>query len=140
MKKVNEKTEWNVIKEMAKELGLKFVGVKKEILIEQVNNKIDELKASEKPKKSGKWFEQEGAFPYTEGSLAIITNHKNKAIVGRMVEIVGPSTKRNAIKCWLINPKNGGRQKTCLSLDFEMVTGYTPQYPVVVETISYVMA
>ena len=90
-------------------------------------------------KKAGKWFEMENAFPFTEGSLATITNHQNKAILGRMVEVVGPSTKRNALKGYLINPKNGQRQNTCLSLDFDMITEYQPQYPVVVPTSSIVL-
>ena len=146
MKKVNMETNWNTIKETAKELGVKFVGVNKEVIIENINAKIDEMeaqKASEQPevkKESGKWYNQEGAFPYTEGSLMIITSHKNQAIVGRMVEVAGPSTKRNAVKCWLINEKTGGKQKTCLSLDFDMVTKYIPQYPMVVETTSRVIA
>ena len=138
MKKVNNETNWNTIKETAKELDIKFVGVKKETIIENINNKIEELeaaKAQETKKPKGKWYEQEGAFPYTEGSLAIISNHKNAVIVNRMVEIAGPSTKRNAIKCWLINEKTGARQKTCLSLDFDMVTEYIPQYPTIVQPI-----
>ena len=145
MKKVNAETNWNTIKETAKELGIKFVGVAKETIIENINNKIEEMEAAkaketETKKPTGKWYEQEGAFPYQAGDLMIITNHKNAAILNRMVEIAGPSTKRNAVKCWLINPKTGGRQKTCLSLDFDMVTKYTPQYPVIVETTSIVVA
>jgi len=128
MKKVTMETNFNVIKETAKELEIKFVGVKKEVLVEQINAKIDSLK----PKKAGKWFEQENAFPYNEGDLSIIVNHKNKAIVGRMFEIVGPSTKKNAFKGYLINPKTGARQGTCLSLDFDMVETFTPQYPALV--------
>ena len=141
MKKVNAETNWNTIKETAKELDIKFVGVKKEILIQEINAKIEEMEAAKKEKApKGKWYDQEGAFPYQAGGLMVITNHKNSAIVGRMVEIAGPSTKRNAVKCWLINEKTGGRQKTCLSLDFDMVTEYIPQYPVVVETTSIVVA
>jgi len=132
MKKISMDTNFNTIKEMAKELNIKFVGIKKEILVEQINAKIEETASTEKPKKAGKWFEQENAFPYTEGSLMIITNHKNSAILGRMVEVVGPSTKRNAFKGYLINPNSGARQGTCLSLDFEMVTEHTPQYPSII--------
>ena len=127
MKKVTIETNYNVIKEVAKELGINYVGIKKEVLVEQVNTKIDSLA----PKKGGKWYEQENAFSFTEGSLAIITNHKNKAIMGRMVQITGPSSKRNAVKCHLISPKDGAHQKTALSLDFDMITEYIPQYPVV---------
>ena len=129
MKKITIETNYNVMKEMAKELGINYVGVKKEDLVKMINEKIE--KQNKKPVKKGKWYEQEGAFPFQIGDLAIITNHPNKGILGRMVEIVGPSSKRNAVKCYLINPKNGGRQKTCLSLDFDMITKYNPQYLVV---------
>lgn len=144
MKKLNMETKFNVVKEMANELGIKYVGVKKEVIIENINNKIDEIEASKsqesqetpkETKKAGKWYEQEGAFPYTEGTLMIITNHPNKAIVGRMVEVSGPSTKRNAVKCFLISGKNGQKQKTHLSLDFDMVTEHTPQYPALIPSI-----
>ena len=106
MKKVNAETNWNTIKETAKELGVKFVGVNKEILIQEINTKIEEMEAAKKEEtkaSKGKWYDQEGAFPYQAGGLMVITNHKNQAIVGRMVEIAGPSTKRNAVKCFFIN-------------------------------------
>lgn len=130
MKKVTIETNYNVMKELAKKFGINYVGVKKEDLVNMINQKIEESK----PKKGGKWYEQEGAFPFKPGDLVILVNHPNKAINGRMVEVVGPSSKRNALKGYLINPKTGGKQKTCLSLDFDMVELYTSQYPMVVNS------
>ena len=127
MEKVTIETNYNVMKELAKKLEINYVGVKKEDLVKIINQKIKESK----PKKGGKWYEKEGSFPYKEGDIVVIVNHPNKAIIGRMVEVVGPSTKRNAIKGHLISPKDGGRQKTCLSLDFDMVELKQMNYPVV---------
>ena len=138
MKKINVNTNYNVMKELAKQLGINYVGVKKEDLVNMINQKIEEQ--NKQTKKGGKWYEQEDAFPFQIGDLAIITNHPNKAIVGRMIQIVGPSSKRNAVKCHLINPKTGGHQKTCLSLDFDMITKHNPQYLVPVITTSYIIA
>lgn len=131
MKKVNNETHYNTLKEIAKELGIKFVGIKKEVIIENINKKIDELNKSEKPKKGGKWFEQENAFPYNEGEILEIINHKNAAIIGRRVQVIGPSTKRNAIKVQLICINTGSLQKTKLSLDFEIVEKVQMNYPVI---------
>ena len=133
MKKVNMETNYNVMKEVAKELGLKFVGIKKEDLVNSINNKIDEMEKSKKEnKKSNKWYDQENAFPYQEGDIAFInTNFKDKGIHNRMIQIQGPSTKKNAVKVKLYNPKTGETQKTCFSLDFGMFDLYSPQYPTI---------
>lgn len=71
-------------------------------------------------KTSGKWYEQEGAFPYEAGQKIEITemeNRKHSFLDGRTAIINGPSTKKNAVKAQLIN-KDGKLQKTQVTFNF----------------------
>lgn len=121
MKKVTLETPYNEMIKVARELNVKFVGIKKEVIVESINKKIDEMKPATPTK--GKWHEQENAFPYEVGQMVIInSSYRHKGIHNRIVEVSGPSTKRNAIKGHLINPLNGEKQKTCISLDFKDIT------------------
>lgn len=120
MKKVTLETHYNELVKAARELNLKFVGIKREVLVKSINDAIDAMKPT--PTR-GKWYEQENAFPYEIGQMVIInTSYRHKGIHNRIVEVTGPSTKRNAIKGHLINPLNGEKQKTCISLDFVDIT------------------
>lgn len=96
-----------------------------EVLVDQGTNELEVTgtaettktpAAEEKPKKL-KWYEEEGAFPYQAGdTVQIITGkdlHLRKAVV------VGPSTKKNALKAQLIHPIKNEPQKTQCSFDFD---------------------
>lgn len=80
-----------------------------------------EQKETPAPKTTGKWFEQEGAFPYKEGQKIQIIEMENKAhsfLNGRFAVINGPSTKKNAVKAQLINDKTNQLQKTNVTFNF----------------------
>jgi len=153
-------TEYRDIAAKAKELGLNYVGVKKDALLDQVNEMIAkinngeatlpeiEVPTAEDQDESGeietnedgtttaprakrertqaaprvkakKWFEEEGAFTFAEGDIVQIESGKD--LIGRKVEVVQPSAKKNAFKGYLLHPVTGERQKTFLSVDFDRV-------------------
>lgn len=149
-------SEYRDIVTKAKEVGVYYVNVKKDILFENVNAKIqmindgkaelpvldtpvveDENVSTEEGEvtstptakrertpaaprvKAPKWFEEKDANPYQAGDVVQIETGKD--LIGRKVEVVQPSTKKNALKGYLINPVNGQRQKTFLSVDFDRV-------------------
>lgn len=73
---------------------------------------------------TGKWYEQDGAFPYQAGQKIEITemeNTKHSFLNGREAVIVGPSTKKNAVKAQLVNPKNGKLQKTECTFNYSEI-------------------
>lgn len=69
--------------------------------------------------KAPKWFEEEGAFPYKDGDVVEIVSGKD--LIGRLVQVKQPSTKKNALKGHLIHPTTNQLQKTFLSVDFDRV-------------------
>ena len=84
---------------------------------------VDQIKPVEKvtKKSSGKWYDQEGAYPYIKGQkieIIHMNNEKYNFLVGRTAIINGPSAKRNATKAQLVNPSTGKLQKTNVTFNF----------------------
>lgn len=126
MKKVNKETHYNVIKSTAAQLGIKFVGVRKDDLIAAVNNKISE----QEPLSTTKWYEVEGAYSFSKGEMVKIVG--GKCLLGRTAKVEKPSSKKNAIKAFLLNDKTGTFQKTCITVDIENIEIVETQLPAVI--------
>lgn len=124
MKKVTIETNYKALQEIAKLFDLKAVGVKAETLVEEINAKIDEMKA---PAKKGKWYENETP-AFAEGDMALV---KSGWAVGRRVTIVKPSAKKNAFKAQLLSPKDGALQGTLVTVDECDLELYIPQLPAI---------
>ncbi|MNK38818.1 hypothetical protein D3C87_574140 [compost metagenome] len=129
MKKVNSETKYNVLQEIGKLFDLKVVGVKGEVLIGQINEKIDSLMAG--AKKPGKWYENT-ELPFKEGDIVDVTAGWAE---GWQVQIVKPSAKVNAFKARRYNPKSGDLQGTLVTIDVEDMVLYTPHYPILVAEV-----
>lgn len=104
-------------------------GVETATLVESINSAIEDLKSGKASRAKAKWFEVEGAYPYTEGDVVKITS--GDILVGRFAEVVRPSSKANAIKAYLLTPKEGERQGTLITLDFDKIekSAFVPVAP-----------
>jgi len=160
--------EYRDIAAKAKELGLSYVGVKKDALLEEVNamiakinngeaevpaaeaseineeNEENENEGTETPetgtpspaqaaakKAAGKqkertvrqaakkWFEEPGANPYNEGDVVEIIG--GKYLIGRKLQVLEPSAKKDMVKGKLIHPVTGGLQNTVIAIAFERI-------------------
>ncbi|MDF2534225.1 MAG: hypothetical protein K0R18_382 [Bacillales bacterium] len=129
MKNVSIETNYNVLKEIGKLFELKVNGIKAAILIDQINERIDEMNSQPKAK-GGKWFENETP-AFNENDLVIV---KSGWATGRQALIVKPSAKKNAFKAQLFNPKSGTPQGTLVGLDEVDIELYVPQFPVLAQT------
>lgn len=127
MKNVSIETKYAVLQEIGKLFDLKVVGIKAEVLVEQINEKINAL--SNKPTKSGKWYENV-ELPFKEGDIVNVISGWAE---GRQVKIVKPSAKVNAFKGQLFNPKTGTLQDTLVGIDMVDIELYVPNLPVIVE-------
>ncbi|MNJ89950.1 hypothetical protein D3C87_75390 [compost metagenome] len=127
MKKVSIETGYNVLKEVGKLFDLKVVGIKAEVLVEQINKEIDALNS--KPAKSGKWYENV-ELPFKEGDIVNVISGWAE---GRQIKIVKPSAKVNAFKGQLFNPKTGTPQGTLVGIEMADIELYVPNLPVIVE-------
>lgn len=69
-----------------------------------------------------KWHEVEGAYTYQAGDIVkVIEVEPKQILVGRYVEVVKPSRKRNALKGHLVNDKDGSLQGTLVTFDFHKI-------------------
>jgi hypothetical protein len=130
MKKVNENTKWNEIKETAKELGINPIGIKKPLLIETINNKIDELEKAEKknePKK--KWYEVEEV-PVQINDIAEVVNRD--FLLGRRLIVTEYSNKPGFVRGYMINEKTGAYMKTLGSYKITQIKKVDLQLPMVI--------
>jgi hypothetical protein len=127
MKKLSMDTNYKVAQEIAKLMDLKFVGVKAEVLINQINEKIDEMKAP--VKKGGKWYENKEV-AFKEGDIVNVVSGWAE---GRQVKIVKPSAKVDAFKGQLYNPKTGVTQDTLVGVDAKDIELYIPNLPVLAQ-------
>lgn len=126
MKKFESTAKYKEVTPVAKELGIKFVGVKTEVLIELVNAKIEEMEAAKAPKaprkqKASKTLADYGLF---EGQVVTITGFdvKGKTILaGREVQITRPSRAKGYIKGRLINSETGEAQKTEIAITMDII-------------------
>lgn len=108
---VDINTDWEEIKEMAKEFDLNVGGVKKEELIEAVNRKVLEYQGNDKPK----WYEIHGCMYNAGDEVRILNGH----LEGRRAIINKPSAKKFAVKGFLINEKTGEEQVTNIALNYD---------------------
>lgn len=86
--------------------------------VEQSAEQVEQP-TSEGKTKSKKWYEEEDAFPYQDGDVVEIVSGKD--LIGRKVMVKQPSTKKNALKGYLIHPVTGNLQKTFISVDFDRI-------------------
>lgn len=118
MEMVNKDTQWNVIKETAKELGINSVGIKKDILIASINDAIAaQSKKEEAPK--GKWYEEEGVPQFNPGDVLEVCNRE--FLAGRKLQMVEYSKREGFIRGYMIDPKSGKLQKTLGSHKIDQV-------------------
>lgn len=66
-----------------------------------------------------KWFEEEGANPYSEGDVVLITGGKD--LQGRKLQVIEPSAKKDMVKGKLIHPVTGGLQNTVIAISFDRI-------------------
>lgn len=94
-----------------------------EVLVDQEQTEVEtpevEQSTSTEKTKSKKWYEEEGTFPYQDGDVVEIVSGKD--LIGRKVMVKQPSTKKHALKGYLIHPVTGNLQKTFISIDFDRV-------------------
>lgn len=157
MEKLPLDAEYDVVVRTAKELKIGYVGVKKPLLIEKINNKIDQLEvdgvqapqvedksneqkvdtpANEDQKgnipqrrvKKAKWFEEDGVeLPYQAGDIVEVTG--GDILIGRKAQVVKMSAKRDALKAILIHPIKGTLQGCTIVLDFWKIKMAEDQTP-----------
>lgn len=175
MVKLEENAEYGVVVTTAKSLNIPYVGVKKPLLIQKVNEKIDQInngevelvqeetqepeinnaeeqnevsnnkedgtpkteapkapkteKAPRTPRAKGqKWYETTTPL-YNQGDIVDII--AGPCLVGRQAEITRPSSKKDAMKCKLINPKDGTLQGTEITMDYYKIKLAEAKNPVV---------
>ena len=73
----------------------------------------------EEKRKPGKWYEQDGAFPYQKGDVVQVVG--GPILMNRKASVVQPSAKKNALKGHLIHPVHGHLQKTLVNFDFDNI-------------------
>lgn len=66
-----------------------------------------------------KWFEEEGANPYSAGDVVLITNGKD--LENRKLQVIEPSAKKDMVKGKLIHPVTGGLQNTVIAIAFDRI-------------------
>lgn len=116
MKKVNDQMKYNELKVIAKELGVKFVGVKTENLVIAINEEIEKRNEANKEKtpkvKKEKWYTDGYGFE-PEQVVEIISKTIEKSGVtkeilqGRKASIIGPSANEGMVKALLFDEKTG---------------------------------
>lgn len=116
MKNVSMEMNNEVLEAVAGLFDITATGVEKEALVEQINGAIENLKSGAASRAKAKWFEAEGAYPYTEGDTVKIV--AGPGLIGRFAEVIRPSSKKDAVKAFLLTPKEGERQGTLITLDF----------------------
>ncbi|MNO10597.1 hypothetical protein D3C76_01370 [compost metagenome] len=119
MKNVNVEMSNESLVTVAGLFDIATEGVEKETLVTNINTAIDELQAARASRAKSKWYEVENANPYNEGDVVKITS--GDILVGRFAEVVRPSSKANAVKAYLLTPKEGARQGTLITLDFDKI-------------------
>lgn len=116
-------TDWETMKENAKELGVTITN--KEETMEEINRVILKEQGIDNPK----WYELHGSM-YNEGDIIhIIDGH----LKGRFAEVVEPSAKKFAVKAKLINPNNGETQKTTIVLNYNDIELSNVEQQILVE-------
>lgn len=126
MKKLPMDIPYNELKVVAKKYGVKWVGVPKQQIIEEVNKKIEEQnkKLNEKGMvrmKKEKWYMKEGACPFKGGEVVLI-NENYPTLAGRKAIITIPANKPFTMKAHLINEKTNTLQRTQIELNFLQFT------------------
>lgn len=168
LEKFTMESDYKEVAAAAKKYGIPYVGVKKKVFLEQVNERIDQINSGEapsevveepknevveqqptgdggqstdqtdKPKneqkpaqqakpattprqtgtpraKGAKWYETTAPL-YNPGDIVNII--AGPCLVGRKAQITQPSAKKDAMKCKLINPKDGSLQGTEITMDY----------------------
>lgn len=72
-----------------------------------------------------KWFEIENSFPYAVGEQLVVV--AGPSLIGRRVLVEKPSAKKEALKCYLVNPKTGEKQGTLITMDFAKLRKLTEE-------------
>jgi hypothetical protein len=134
--KFEKDAEYIDVVRMAAKLGVVYTGIKKPEIIKRVNERIEEYekKSLELPdkkvkntnhegeifrQKAPKWYEAENAFPYKKGDIVEVV--AGPILIGRLISVTQPSSKKNAIKGHLIHPKTGELQRTHITFDFDKI-------------------
>ena len=129
MKKFESTAKYNEVKEVAKELGIKFVGVKTIDLIQTVNAEIEkrqevqekEVKPKVKERTSKKTLADYGL---EENQIVTIIGFEVKGktiLAGRQVSITRTSRTNGYIKGRLINEEDGTLQKTEIAITMDII-------------------
>jgi hypothetical protein len=120
--------DYKLAVEKAKELGIKFVGVKKEALVNAVN---EALATQSKPAKKEKWYAN--GYGFQPGDVVDIQHKviKKNGVVkqilqGRQAIIIGPSANENMVKAYLTDPKTGEQLNCPITLDVNLINLYIP--------------
>jgi hypothetical protein len=119
-------------KEMAKELGINYVGKTKETLVNEVNEKLAAAQQNKKEKvKKEKWYAN--GYGFQPGDVVDIQykviekNGEIKHILhGRNAVIIGPSANKNMVKAYLTHPKTGEQLNCPITLDINLISLYIP--------------
>lgn len=141
MKKVDVNMKYNELVEIAKKFGIKWVGIKKEAIVENINKKIEEYNKQLNKKEKGmvkmkkeKWYHQPGALPFKGGEVVVI-NENYPTLTGRKAIITIPSKKEKTMKAHLINEKLNRLQRTQIELrfdQFEVIEEFSTTVPVAI--------
>jgi hypothetical protein len=116
MKNVSLEMNNEALNVVAGLFDIEVEGVEKEALVEKVNAAIEDLKSGKVSRAKAKWFEVEGANPYVEGDVVKVI--AGDGLIGRFCEVISPSSKKDAVKAFLLNPTTGERQGTLITMDF----------------------
>jgi len=125
MKNVNNTMKYNDLKVIAKELGIKFVGVKTQDLVISINKEIDARKTPTTKKE--KWYTN--GYGFQNGDMVeIISKTIEKAGVikeilqGRFASIVGPSNNEGMVRAFLFDDKTGALLNCPITLEISKIT------------------
>ena len=138
MKKVSNEMKYNELKVVAKELGIKFVGVKTEELVIAINAEIDKRQAEKAPKvKKEKWFAN--GYGFNEGDVVVIESktiekggETKEILQGRKASIIGPSQNEGMVKAFLYDDKSGKLLNCPITLEIAKIAKEETQLEVAV--------
>lgn len=109
MEKFTKDSDYNVMKEVAKDLKINPVGKKKEVLAEELNTAVaKQEKENKEPAK--KWYEEEGACEFEPGDIGEVCNRE--FLEGRRFRVKEISRRKGYVRGYMLDAKTGEEQKT----------------------------
>ena len=119
--------QYQEAKAMAKEFGINFVGKKKEVLVQMVNEAIETKEAAKaKTAKKEKWYANGYGFQQGD-TVQIISKTIEKAgitkeiLQGRKACIIGPSNNEGMVKALLFDKKTGELLNCPITLEISKI-------------------